>query len=933
MRVYHGSYADNFVYNKRQIDEQIQVIERQVATKKKIEYGYQGVREFSNTLLLDYEETTIKQVIDTSNKSLQLSKSTDNAISDMKVALDTFKTKLIFAANNEHSLSSYEAIAKELEGLKEHIKSIANTSIDGRFLFSGTKTSQIPINDNGEYLGNNGTIDTIVGSNHRVRFNIPGSDLFFGNDTERRKIITTNVQKFNQSKLHPYSMTEHNKSSLPEKVHITEKDKIRDLVGDNDDDDTNDPVTVFYVSGTKKTGQTFKRRVNLAGTEDISTLLTKIESLYDYGVDAKINKYGLLEVKDKTNGSSRLDFHIVGATDFNAAPSTAGNALQNDIDDLSFNSLHITEFLRSKLKNTIRDSSINAVKDPASVSDFNINTSFINNDNTSAKADDLLQDFFPANVTSISFTGQTVSNPRATPPTVASAVNTAYNITPTSTINDLMVFIKNNYDDDGISTSSSESIHVYLDNGKIKIEDRTIEDKTVDVSTFSLGMVGRDVANAPTDTFSVLDSILNDRFYFSVNGSTLTSNVSQVSKVTDTYANGSTLIQDVAGADILGRQLVMNVVDINGVQKTINVDFTDTPDANGVMSTFSVGGVRYPVFQESWQDIQNGRNLPLTQAENALATATGFNANDNDKMVLDSAEFNNASINDYIEVDGQYRQITSIDTASVAGKSLITVDSNYTYLPPNQPATVSLPLEFEKVRLVRAKHTDTSNFSYKQLENIVSMVVSDTLPSAGASDRFPEWNSAVEGATNLVDVSLNTKGRLQIRDNNNSPTRVRFEMHTALSDNFDPTDMDAIKEPFMSFQSNNALIIDEPKITLFETLNRAIDSTRRGISRPDASNGFDPRDLSVQNYIEQIDHLMSHVGLQHTKAGTQSQTLSMTVERSQLQLVETNRIREEILNTDVTSAYTQFKSLQLSLQAILAQIAKVQNLSLVNYYN
>jgi flagellar hook-associated protein 3 FlgL len=908
-------------------------ISREIASGRKIEYGYQGVREFSNTLLLDYEETELTQVIDTSNKALQTSKNSDDTISGIQSALETFKTKLIYAANNEHSTQSYKAIAEELKGLRDHIISLSNTSVDGKFIFSGTKTNQIPIDADGKYSGNSGEMRTIIGSHHRVQFNIPGSDLFFGNNQEIQKQITTNVQRFNQTKLHPYTMSDINKRALPEEVHITEKDKIRDLVGDNDDDDTNDPLTVFYIKGTNKAGETFKERVALSSNEDITTLLTKIENLYDFNVDATINKYGILELKDKQSGSSLLDFHIVGATDFNAGAGATGTALQNDIDDVSFANLHITEFLRSEFRNENRGPTISAVKEAAGVGEFNINTSFITDSNTAAEANELLTNMFPAGTNQIQFTGQTVQNTKSVPPTTTTAVNTVFNITATSTIGDLMNFVKNNYDDDANPATTNESINVYLDNGKIKIEDRTIVDKVLDVSTFSLTMTGQTAAGVATNTFSVLDSILKDRFYFTADGSNITSNTPQISKVTNEYATGSTLVQDVAGVDINNRQLVVNFTDVNGAAQTLTIDFTDTVAANGVMSTFTVGGNTYPIFQEDWDNVLEDRNLVLTTAENTLATTAGFNASDNDKLVVDSANFAGLVVNDYIEIDGQYKQVIAINNATVAGKSLITVDSNYTYIPPNQPAGVSLPLDYEKVRWVKPEFTNTDNFSYRQLQDIVAMATSNNLPSVAAIDRFPEWNRAVENASEAVAVELDREGKLTLRDNNNSPTRIELEMHTALSENFDPTNANAVKEPFLSFQSNNAITIDEPKITLFDVLNSAIESTTRGISRQDAFNGFDPRDRSIQSYIEQLDHLASHVGTQQTKAGTQSQSLSFTIERSELLIVETRRIKENVLNLDVASAYSRFQSLQISYQAILAQISKVQNLTLVNYYN
>lgn len=75
---------------------------------------------------------------------------------------------------------SREAIAEELDEIRETLVSLLNTSFEGRFLFSGTARTTQPFDTTGTYFGNSDTVDIPVSRTDSVVANFPGDALVFG---------------------------------------------------------------------------------------------------------------------------------------------------------------------------------------------------------------------------------------------------------------------------------------------------------------------------------------------------------------------------------------------------------------------------------------------------------------------------------------------------------------------------------------------------------------------------------------------------------------------------------------------------------------------------------------------------------------------------------------------------------------------------------
>lgn len=349
---------------------------QQISSGLKIQQPYEDATTYNDAMRLDYEITTLDQVLEATSKSVNFSKNTDKALQSFEKQLENFKTKLIQAASDVHSETSLQALANDLEGIRNHLMNIANTSINGQFLFSGSAVDTKPINGSGKYQGNNDQMKTHGGAQVELPYNIPGRDLFLGSDNDYNKKLTTNV-----------SLVDNRRAGLDEAPkYLNENSKIKDMIGmkyasdsasanpsinrdyDFRDSNVNFPNTYFYLQGTKTDGTSFNSKFSMTAESSIQGLLDKIGM--EFGntatskvVEVSINNDGQINVKDLTKGNQTLDFQMVAATQI--SPNKAGlagaialdaagtsPASQNSMAALetqaNAGNIHITEFTKSK---------------------------------------------------------------------------------------------------------------------------------------------------------------------------------------------------------------------------------------------------------------------------------------------------------------------------------------------------------------------------------------------------------------------------------------------------------------------------------------------------------------------------------------------------------------------------------------------------------
>ncbi|MFL1971476.1 flagellar hook-associated protein FlgL [Helicobacter pylori] len=626
MRVTFGSKYNQMNNYQNALQNKINDANTQIASGLKIRYGYQNSDINNQNLKFQYEENTLDQGIDVAQNAYTSTLNTDKALQEFSKTMEAFKTKLIQSANDVHSETSRAAIANDLERLREHMINVANTSIGGEFLFGGSKVDRPPIDSNGKYHGNGEDLNALISSDNLVPYNISGQDLFLGTDKDKHKLITTNIKLFNQNKLHPDVMDALEHSSLPEEVFIKPSDTLRELIGDNDKDPTNDPKEFFYLQGVRPDGSSFKEKFALSKAYQNKESATKVSDLLDkiahaYGntsqnkvVDVSLNNWGQIEIKNLTPGSENLDFHLISSDgDF------------DDLDALRSSGKRVTEYIKSAFVTDRSLSQVKAVPNMYNPKVLEIPSVFVTKDNVLANKNTKLSEIFGDSVETLKINASRLDETSA-----IKIPNLPINLdipilldVKNSTIKDLKDAIKERFNNE---------VDVEIEtNGRLRIIDNSSKESPISLALSTLDDKGLEAAGIPTNNASEYQ-----KTYFNKEGAKLESNVAQIAQ--NGAANGSTKLSEAAKGSLENSVFNMKLNDVNGLFLEAQINL----DNNGAFLSLP-NGIKIPLYDPTTADIQASKPNEVTYRQLMDAMSIVLNYSNTDPTIYQQISDNPTS--------------------------------------------------------------------------------------------------------------------------------------------------------------------------------------------------------------------------------------------------------------------------------------------------
>lgn len=314
----------------------------QMTSGSKIQNSYEGASTYITNARLEYEYATLDQIESSAKLADELMSNTDSTMKEIVSLIGQFKVKVTQAVNATQTGTSRDVIAKELATIKQQIVDLANTSINGQFLFSGSLTNTKPFDYSGNYYGDDKDMNIVTGDGVKNTYNVSGYDLFFTPDNDFKKQITTNVS---------FTDNRYDLINNPDKTrYLDVDDKFKYLIGlnyvadnanggldaDNDFDlqPMSFPPTALYVQGVRPDGTSFKSAVLVNGDDSMQAVLDKIGALYGNTstskvVEVSLNKSGQIQITDLKQGNNTLDFHAVAFTPQFENRESLKNAFEN----------------------------------------------------------------------------------------------------------------------------------------------------------------------------------------------------------------------------------------------------------------------------------------------------------------------------------------------------------------------------------------------------------------------------------------------------------------------------------------------------------------------------------------------------------------------------------------------------------------------------
>lgn len=908
------------VYNYQKNSSTLYQSQQAFSSGLKIQHSYEGSAIYVDAARLEYEGNLLKQVETSTLKATEFSKNSDQALNDFVLKLTEFKTKLIQAANDIHDATSRNAIANDLEGIKQNLIDIANTTINGQYLFSGTALDTKPIDSLGNYHGNDQSIKAVIGPNQTSQYNIDGEALFLGSDNDYNKIITTNVNLINH-----YNKLENPNDAVK---YISVEDDLRDLIGENyrseeynkvdkmetsdfEIDKLDDQSTTFFLQGRKPDGTTFATKITMTPDSTIQSLLDNIGYALGNDKDGKnklvevtMNNSGQIEIKDIRNGNQMTELHLFGLTPQQSTEKYKVGDYEINIDPTTSDNYKIT---------TTKDADGNITEITAVGNNNQTYTINVNNNQ-------------------LQVNNQVVQN-IGNPPFALD-------------LNDLG---NNGIDANDFTTFNPNDAKQVQEMSSTKVRDK--DGSWVDVNALSdLATIEENVKNGKVYLTEFIKSGFEDtlgaknnatdynKLQFEQKDNILTGSVPQIIKGKNEFATDATKIKDVAGAGLQDNpdsNMTMHIKSKNGNYYEVKIQFTDPisaaePPATSLSITQvdqdgnPVNPPANPVYQG---------NIMLGKYNEATKTTDG--------VVTTADDISYKQINDIVAmVAAGNMPEDNISNAFNENMNRIFNNVNQIPLPPGIPnadivkAELTAGINDPEIADIINNAVDEAFDGAAQAEDIMKkikdIVINDPVYATG---RFDAYNKAVDAASAGVNVELNYRGQMQITDKSQTVTGIEVTIFEEFSDGKPEFGKDAnssVEGSLFNFTANNMISIDEPSVDIFKDLDDMIAAVREGSYRGNP-DGTDARTTGIQGALKRIDHIQDHVNKLHTQIGSFTNVLESSSTRANMMFVNIESVKSDIIGADLGETMLIYKQQLMQFEAMLQTSSMIGKISLLNY--
>jgi flagellar hook-associated protein 3 FlgL len=146
MRVTQSMLTQNMLRNLSQSYSRLGKIQDQLATGKKITrpsddpvVAIKGMEYRTNL-------TEVEQFKRNFSEAHNWIETSDSALDEVTQVLHRIRELVVQASNDTYETAQRQHIAKEIRELKDHLVSIANTQVAGKYIFNGTNTLNPPVN-------------------------------------------------------------------------------------------------------------------------------------------------------------------------------------------------------------------------------------------------------------------------------------------------------------------------------------------------------------------------------------------------------------------------------------------------------------------------------------------------------------------------------------------------------------------------------------------------------------------------------------------------------------------------------------------------------------------------------------------------------------------------------------------------------------------
>ncbi|WP_026672374.1 flagellar hook-associated protein FlgL [Alkalihalobacterium bogoriense] len=187
MRITQSMLSQNTLRHINQGYERLGRLQDQLASQKKITRASQDPVVAMKGMRYRTEVVEVEQFKRNLSEVYSWMDNADSGLDKVTQALHRVRELVVQASNDTYDASQRANIAKEVQQINEHIASLANTSVNGKYIFNGTNTTNKPVDLNNINIpfGNFNTAaqqDFVINHNNK-QFTFNGTAFVNGDET------------------------------------------------------------------------------------------------------------------------------------------------------------------------------------------------------------------------------------------------------------------------------------------------------------------------------------------------------------------------------------------------------------------------------------------------------------------------------------------------------------------------------------------------------------------------------------------------------------------------------------------------------------------------------------------------------------------------------------------------------------------------------
>jgi flagellar hook-associated protein 3 FlgL len=135
------SSINTIMYNLELLNKRNSKVTYQMSSGDALQNGSDNSKQYNQILSINNSVKSYSSILERIQQSNSYNTTSDTAVSSMKTSMESAKALVIRALNGTLSSSDKLTIADEIESIKDSIYSLANSSVNGQYLFSGKSST------------------------------------------------------------------------------------------------------------------------------------------------------------------------------------------------------------------------------------------------------------------------------------------------------------------------------------------------------------------------------------------------------------------------------------------------------------------------------------------------------------------------------------------------------------------------------------------------------------------------------------------------------------------------------------------------------------------------------------------------------------------------------------------------------------------------